>query len=79
MGDTIFFLPQINCTCRKTWSIGLGDLVESGYWPVTVNFETLYAVDLFTTYKDLKITAPGMSRQACQHARTSYKALRSEW
>ncbi|KAI4815560.1 hypothetical protein KUCAC02_005702 [Chaenocephalus aceratus] len=58
------FLPQINCTCGKTWSIGMGDLVESGYWPATVNFETLYAVDLFTTYEDLKITAPGMSRQA---------------
>ncbi|KAF3851721.1 hypothetical protein F7725_013493 [Dissostichus mawsoni] len=58
------FLPQINCTCGKTWSIGIGDLVESGYWPATVNFETLYAVDLFTTYEDLKITAPGMSRQA---------------
>ncbi|KAK5895521.1 hypothetical protein CgunFtcFv8_009208 [Champsocephalus gunnari] len=58
------FLPQINCTCRKTWSIGMGDLVESGYWPATVNFETLYAVDLFTTYEDLKITAPGMSQQA---------------
>ncbi|KAI4827077.1 hypothetical protein KUCAC02_030503 [Chaenocephalus aceratus] len=58
------FLPQINCTCGKTWSIGMGDLVESGYWPATVNFETVYAVDLFTTYEDLKITAPGMSRQA---------------
>ncbi|KAJ4924367.1 hypothetical protein JOQ06_000607, partial [Pogonophryne albipinna] len=58
------FLPQINCTCGKTWSIGMGDLAESGYWPATVNFETLYAVDLFTTYEDLKITAPGMSRQA---------------
>lgn len=30
----------------------------------TVHFETLYTVDLFTTYEDLKITAPGMSRQA---------------
>ncbi|KAJ4937297.1 hypothetical protein JOQ06_001876 [Pogonophryne albipinna] len=57
------FLPQINCTCGKTWSIGMDDLVESGYWPATVNFETLYAVDMFTTYEDLKITAPGMSRQ----------------
>ncbi|KAK5889880.1 hypothetical protein CesoFtcFv8_013458 [Champsocephalus esox] len=53
------FLPQINCTCGKTWSIGLGDLVESGYWPATVNFETLYAVDLFTTHEDLKITFQG--------------------
>jgi len=42
----------------------MSDLVESGYWPATVNFETLYMVDLFTTYEDLKITAPRMSRQA---------------
>ncbi|MEQ2177023.1 hypothetical protein GOODEAATRI_034268, partial [Goodea atripinnis] len=39
-------------------------MVESCYWPATVHFETFYAVDLFITYEDLKITAPGMSRQA---------------
>ncbi|ROJ66258.1 hypothetical protein DPX16_16521 [Anabarilius grahami] len=44
--------------------VTISDLVESGYWPATVNFETLYMLDLFTTYEDLKITAPGMSRQA---------------
>ena len=42
----------------------IADLVESGYWPATVNFETLYAVDLFSTFEDLKVAAPGMSRQA---------------
>ncbi|KAE8293445.1 hypothetical protein D5F01_LYC08557 [Larimichthys crocea] len=59
-----FFLPSVNCSCGKTLPVTISDLVESGYWPATVNFETLYMVDLFTTYEDLKITAPGMSRQA---------------
>ncbi|CAM4491361.1 unnamed protein product [Leuciscus chuanchicus] len=58
------FLPSVNCSCGKTLPVTISDLVESGYWPATVNFETLYMVDLFTTYEDLKITAPGMSRQA---------------
>ncbi|XP_059370900.1 uncharacterized protein LOC132108245 [Carassius carassius] len=58
------FLPSVNCSCGKTLPVTISDLVESGYWPATVNFETLYLVDLFTTYEDLKITAPGMSRQA---------------
>ncbi|XP_040922261.1 uncharacterized protein LOC121200824 [Toxotes jaculatrix] len=58
------YLPSISCSCGKTWSVGISDLVESGYLPATVNFETVYAVDLFTTYEDLKITATGMSRQA---------------
>ncbi|KAF4101009.1 hypothetical protein G5714_019205 [Onychostoma macrolepis] len=58
------FLPSVNCSCGKTLPVTISDLVESGYLPATVNFETLYLVDLFTTYEDLKITAPGMSRQA---------------
>ncbi|XP_023816114.1 uncharacterized protein LOC111948256 isoform X1 [Oryzias latipes] len=57
-------LPNVTCSCGKTWDVGIGDLVESGYWPATVHFETLYTVDLFTSYEDLKITAPGMSRHA---------------
>ncbi|CAM4573686.1 unnamed protein product [Leuciscus chuanchicus] len=58
------FLPSVNCSCGKTLPVTISDLVENGYWPATVNFETLYMVDLFTTYEDLKITAPGMLRQA---------------
>ncbi|KAG1943764.1 hypothetical protein F2P79_014877, partial [Pimephales promelas] len=63
-GTYNLFLPSVNCSCGKTLPVTMSDLVESGYWPATVNFETLYMVDLFTTYEDLKITAPGMSRQA---------------
>lgn len=57
-------LPNATCSCGKSWSPGMDDLVDCGYWPATVNFETLYDVNLFTTYEDLKITAPAMSRQA---------------
>ncbi|KAI4798342.1 hypothetical protein KUCAC02_022110 [Chaenocephalus aceratus] len=39
-GRCNLFLPQINCPCGKTWSIGLGDLAESGYRPATVHVET---------------------------------------
>ncbi|KAI4799490.1 hypothetical protein KUCAC02_016866 [Chaenocephalus aceratus] len=77
------FLPQIKCPCGKTWSIGLGDLAESGYWPATVHVETLYAVDLFTTYEDLKIAAPGMSRQAfvsmLEHRTELFGRLSTRW
>ncbi|TKS90332.1 hypothetical protein D9C73_024464 [Collichthys lucidus] len=64
LGRYNFFLPSVNCSCGKTSPVTISDLVESGYWPATVNFETLYMVDLFTTYEDLKITAPGISGQA---------------
>ncbi|XP_062414077.1 uncharacterized protein LOC134122785 isoform X1 [Pungitius pungitius] len=57
-------LPCVSCPCGKSWSLDIGDLVDSGYWPATANFDTLYTVDLFSTFEDLKITAPGMSRQA---------------
>ncbi|MED6240916.1 hypothetical protein ATANTOWER_031648, partial [Ataeniobius toweri] len=57
-------LQTVTCSCGKAWNVGISDLVERGYWPATVYFETLYAVDLFITYEDLKVTAPGMSRQA---------------
>ncbi|XP_024118769.1 uncharacterized protein LOC112140086, partial [Oryzias melastigma] len=57
-------LPTTTCSCGKTWDVGIGDLVQSGYWPATVHFETLYTMDLFTSYEDLKVTAPGMSRHA---------------
>ncbi|XP_035006830.1 uncharacterized protein LOC118103835 [Hippoglossus stenolepis] len=57
-------LPHGSCSCGKTCSVDIADLVKSGYWPATVNFETLYAVDLFSTFEDLKVAAPGMSRQA---------------
>ncbi|XP_024128979.1 uncharacterized protein LOC112147084 [Oryzias melastigma] len=57
-------LPKATCSCGKTWDAGIGDLVQSGYWPATVNFKTLYTLDLVAYYEDLKVTAPEMSRHA---------------
>lgn len=59
------FLPVMNCrTCLASWTPEVVDLLFSGYWPGTVGFQTIYQVDLFTSFEDLKITAPGLSRQA---------------
>ncbi|XP_052445521.1 uncharacterized protein LOC127987303 isoform X1 [Carassius gibelio] len=59
------FLPVMNCrACLTSWTPEVVDLLFSGYWPGTVEFQTIYKVDLFTSFEDLKITAPGLSRQA---------------
>lgn len=59
------FLPVMTCrTCLASWKPEVGDLLCSGYWPGTVEFQTIYQLDLFTSFEDLKITAPGLSRQA---------------
>ncbi|XP_026070127.1 uncharacterized protein LOC113050899 isoform X2 [Carassius auratus] len=59
------FLPVMNCrACLASWTPEVVDLLFSGYWPGTVEFQTIYKVDLFTSFEDLKITAPGLSRQA---------------
>ncbi|KAK0146086.1 hypothetical protein N1851_014657 [Merluccius polli] len=58
-------LPILKCvTCQATWNAGLPDLVASGYWPATPNFETIYCTDLFQSYSKIKLRAPGLSRQA---------------
>ncbi|XP_059378247.1 uncharacterized protein LOC132114148 [Carassius carassius] len=59
------FLPVMNCrACLASWTPEVVDLLFSGYWPGTGEFQTIYKVDLFTSFEDLKITAPGLSRQA---------------
>ncbi|XDV10893.1 hypothetical protein PO909_000004 [Leuciscus waleckii] len=59
------FLPVMNCrACLASWTPEVVDLLFSGYWPGTVEFQTIYQVDLFASFEDLKITAPGLSRQA---------------
>lgn len=57
-------LPTVTFSCGKTWDASISDRVETGFWPATVCFETLYTVDLLTTYEDLRMTVPGMSQQA---------------
>lgn len=58
-------LPVWSCiTCHKTWTPELQDLIQSCYWPGSVAFQTIYQVDLFTSFEQFKVTAPGLSRQA---------------
>lgn len=58
-------LPVWSCiTCHKTWTPELQDLIRSGYWPGSVAFQTIYQIDLFTSFEQFKVTAPGLSRQA---------------
>ncbi|XDV53779.1 hypothetical protein PO909_022202 [Leuciscus waleckii] len=58
-------LPVWRCiTCHKTWTPELQDLIQSGYWPGSFAFQTIYQIDLFTSFEQFKVTAPGLSRQA---------------
>ncbi|XP_037396306.1 uncharacterized protein LOC119263847 isoform X1 [Pygocentrus nattereri] len=58
-------LPTLSCSqCMKSWTTGLDELVQCGYWPATINHQTIFHVDLFQSFQDLKQLAPGLSRQA---------------
>lgn len=58
-------LPSLETSCcGKTWAVGLSDLLRSGYWPASIHFETVYEAGLFRSFLDLKLFAPGLSRQA---------------
>lgn len=58
-------LPSLETSCcGKTWAVGLSDLLKSGYWPASIHFETVYEAGLFRSFLDLKLFAPGLSRQA---------------
>ncbi|ROL52945.1 hypothetical protein DPX16_5496 [Anabarilius grahami] len=58
-------LPSLETPCcGKTWAVGLSDLLKSGYWPASIHFETVYEAGLFRSFLDLKLFAPGLSRQA---------------
>ncbi|KAK7910161.1 hypothetical protein WMY93_014845 [Mugilogobius chulae] len=51
-------------SCNASWSPGINDILGSDFWPATLNFCTLFATDIFSTYEDLKMAAPGLSCQA---------------
>ncbi|KAG9269819.1 hypothetical protein AMEX_G16890, partial [Astyanax mexicanus] len=36
----------------------------NGYWPASVSYETIYSMDLFSMFEDMKVIAPAMSLQA---------------
>lgn len=58
-------LPSQECSCcGKTWTVELSNLLKSGYWPASIHFETVYEAELFRSFLDLKLFAPGLSRQA---------------
>ncbi|XP_062324765.1 uncharacterized protein LOC134026239 [Osmerus eperlanus] len=58
-------LPVVSCTsCGATWSPSIKDIHDGGYWPGTVNFCTLFATDVFQSFCDIKMAAPGMSLKA---------------
>ncbi|KAK0131236.1 hypothetical protein N1851_034058 [Merluccius polli] len=58
-------LPLVTCkSCFKSWTPGLKDLQSNGYWPGNVDFQTVYSTDVFHTFEEFKVSAPGLSRQA---------------
>ncbi|KAK7133235.1 hypothetical protein R3I94_015188 [Phoxinus phoxinus] len=58
-------LPAVSCTsCFLTWSPTIKDIQRDGYWPGTMNFCTLYTTDVFQSFYDLKMAAPGVSLKA---------------
>lgn len=59
------YMPEMKCeACKATWSAGIEDLVRNDYWPATLHFSTLYSTDVFHSYEELKMAAPGLSCQA---------------
>ncbi len=48
----------------KSWKPELQDLIQSGYQPGSIAFQTVYQIVLFTSFEQFKVTAPGLSRQA---------------
>ncbi|KAA0701608.1 hypothetical protein E1301_Tti022478 [Triplophysa tibetana] len=43
---------------------GLREVQDTGYWPGTIHFSTLYDFEVFLSFEDLKMAAPGLSRLA---------------
>ncbi|XP_026119151.1 uncharacterized protein LOC113098339 [Carassius auratus] len=58
-------MPELSCeACQATWAAGVGDLNLSDYWPATLHFATIYATDVFFSFEEMKMAAPGLSCQA---------------
>ncbi|XP_028438664.1 uncharacterized protein LOC114558707 isoform X1 [Perca flavescens] len=74
-------LPNLSCKlCLAQWTPDMSDLIRSGYWPASVNADTLFSMDVFTSFEELKTVAPSLSRQGflrmlekrtCQFGRAS--------
>ncbi|XP_063042496.1 uncharacterized protein LOC134436995 isoform X2 [Engraulis encrasicolus] len=60
-------LPLFQChKCSQKWYPEFGDVVGSGYWPASIcaQNKTYYTLDLFSSFEELKVIAPTLSRQA---------------
>ncbi|XP_063076858.1 uncharacterized protein LOC134466889 [Engraulis encrasicolus] len=58
-------MPTYSCSlCDQSWEVTVDDLIMSSYWPGSVACQTIFDVDLFRSYRSLKLLAPGLSRQA---------------
>ncbi|XP_046873291.1 uncharacterized protein LOC124465508 isoform X2 [Hypomesus transpacificus] len=58
-------VPVLTCKhCNQKWAPEVSDFVKSGYWPATMQAQTLFHQDLFHSFEAMKTAAPGMSRQA---------------
>ncbi|XP_039634767.1 uncharacterized protein LOC120544936 isoform X2 [Perca fluviatilis] len=75
-------LPNLSCKlCLAQWTPDMSDLIRSGYWPASVNADTLFSVDVFTSFEELKTVAPSFSRQVflekrtCQFGRTAGRGI----
>ncbi|XDV42697.1 hypothetical protein PO909_011315, partial [Leuciscus waleckii] len=58
-------MPELICeACQATWTAGVDDLNRSYFWLATLQFATLYATDVFFSFEEMKMAAPGLSCQA---------------
>ncbi|KAF3842759.1 hypothetical protein F7725_001608 [Dissostichus mawsoni] len=58
-------MPELSCdACHATWAAGVDNLIRSGYWPATLQFATIYDTDVFHSFEEMKMAAPGLSCQA---------------
>ncbi|XP_078024482.1 uncharacterized protein LOC144463592 [Epinephelus lanceolatus] len=58
-------MPNLLCRlCLAQWTPDRGDLIKSGYWAATVHADTLFSMDVFSTFEEMKTVAPSLSRQA---------------
>ena len=58
-------MPELACeVCKATWTAGVDGILHSDYWPATLNFATIYGTDVFASFEEMKMAAPGLSCQA---------------